>query len=359
MHIPDGYLSPATCAVAYATAMPFWYVAFRKIKNRLNGRMVPLLAVFSAFSFVVMMFNFPLPGGTTAHAGGLAIAAVVLGPWGGMLAISITLGIQAFFFGDGGISTLGANCLNMGCIGVSVAYLLYRGISGNAAIDSPRRVVAATIAGYVAINVAALAAAIEFGVQPILFHTAAGVPLYAPYPLRIAIPAMMIGHLGVAGIAEAIISGGLLSWLQRAEPDLLRATAPDTTAIAGANSGFNWLSFRKLLGLLGILMVLAPLGQLASGTAWGEWRIANFSDPHKREEIMAASGSRELPAETPEGLKVLSSLWNSPIPDYKVPFLPRSVGYAFSAMLGGGLTILIWLTVGWAFGRSRRRSLPD
>ena len=217
--------------------------------------------------------------------------------------------------------------------------------------------VAATVAGYVAINVAALVTAIEFGVQPMLFHTEAGVPLYAPYPLEIAIPAMMIGHMGVAGIAEAVVSGGLLSWLQRAEPDLLRATASVVTTDAGADSGSNWLSVRKLLGLLGVLMVLAPLGQLASGTAWGEWGVEDFADPHKREEIVAASGSRELPADTPEGLKQLSSLWNSPIPDYEVPFLPRSVGYAFSAMLGGGLTILIWLTVGWVSGRLRRQPL--
>lgn len=357
MHLPDGYLSPATCAATYAAVTPLWYLALRRIESRLHTRMVPLLAVFSAFSFVVMMFNIPLPGGTTGHAAGLAIAAVVLGPWGGMLAISIALAIQALFFGDGGISTLGANCFNMAFIGVGVAYLLYRGLSGNAAIDSPRRVAAAAVAGYVAINAAALATAIELGVQPMWFHTEAGVPLYAPYPLDISIPAMMIGHLGVAGVAEAIISGGLLSWLQRAEPDLLRATAPVANAKAGAGSGCNWLPLRKLLALLGALMVLAPLGQLASGTAWGEWGIENFADPHKREEIVAASGNRELPAAAPEGLERLSSLWNSPIPDYAIPFLPRSVGYAFSALLGGGLTILISLTLGWVLGRSRRQPL--
>jgi cobalt/nickel transport system permease protein len=354
VHIPDGYLSPATCAAAYAAAVPCWYVALRKVEHSLHTRMVPRLAVFSAFSFVVMMFNLPLPGGTTGHAAGLAIAAVVLGPWGGMLAISIALAIQALFFGDGGISSLGANCLNMACIGVGVAYLLYRAISGKATIDSPRRVVAAAIAGYVAINVAALAAAVEFGVQPMWFHTAAGVPLYAPYRLEVAIPAMMIGHLGVAGIAEAIISGGLLSWLQRAEPDLLRATAP----IVVADGGGGWFSVRKLLALLGILMVLTPLGQLADGTAWGEWRSGDFADPHMREHIARASGNRTLPAETPEGIKQLSSLWHSPIPDYAVPFLPPWIGYAFAAALGGGLTILAWVIFGWALGRSRRPSPP-
>ncbi len=355
MHIPDGYLSPATCAATYAAVIPFWYVALRKVERQMHTRMVPLLAVFSAFSFVVMMFNLPLPGGTTGHAVGVGIAAVVLGPWAGMLAISIALTIQAFFFGDGGISTLGANCLNMGVIGVGSAYLLYRALAANAAIDSPRRVVAATIAGYVAINVAALATAIEFGVQPLWFHTDAGVPLYAPYPLAIAIPAMMIGHLGLAGIAEGVVSGGLLSWLQRAEPELLRRTMD-----AGSDPARgNWFSVRKLLALLGVLMVLAPLGQLASGTAWGEWGVEDFADAQKRAEIVAASRNGALPAETPTGLRQLASLWNSPLPDYEMPFLPSSVSYVFSAMLGSGLTLLAWLGIGWMFGRLRRQPVRD
>ena len=360
MHIPDGYLSPATCAATYAAVVPFWYIALRRVELQMHTRMVPLLAMFSAFSFVVMMFNLPLPGGTTGHAVGLGIAAVVLGPWAGMLAISIALTIQAFLFGDGGISTLGANCLNMAVIGIGVSYLVYRAIAGNAAIASSRRVVAATVAGYVAINVAALATAVEFGVQPLWFHTDAGVPLYAPYPLAIAIPAMMIGHLGLAGVAEAVVSGGLLSWLQRAEPELLRATAPAATIATGADeasASTGWSRIKKLLGLLSVLMVLAPLGQIASGTAWGEWGVEDFAQLQKREEIVTASGSHELPAKTPEGLKRLSSLWNSPIPNYQMPFLPRSVGYASSAMLGGGLTILVWLTVGWAIGRRRHQPI--
>lgn len=355
MHIPDGYLSPVTCVAAYAAVVPFWYVALRKVERQMHTRMVPLLAAFSAFSFVIMMFNLPLPGGTTGHAVGVGVAAVVLGPWAGMLAISIALAIQAFLFGDGGISTLGANCLNMAVIGVGVAYLLYRLIAANAAIDSPRRVLAASLAGYVAINVAALATAVEFGMQPLWFHTDAGVPLYAPYPMAIAIPAMMLGHLGVAGLAEGVVSGGLLSWLQRAEPSMLRRTAADS----GAELNANWRSVRKLLGLLGVLMVLAPLGQLSGGTAWGEWGVADFADPQKRREIAAVSANHQLPAQTPVGIKQLASMWSSPIPDYEMPFLPRSVGYVFSAMLGVGLTILVWLSIDWTVRYLRRPPLRD
>ena len=91
MHIPDGYLSPSTCAVLYAGAAPFWLVALRRAKNLLTARMVPLISLMAAFSFVAMMFNIPLPGGTTGHAVGMAIPAIVIGPWASMLAISVAL----------------------------------------------------------------------------------------------------------------------------------------------------------------------------------------------------------------------------------------------------------------------------
>src|SRR5437868_3878972 len=122
MHIPDGYLSPATCATLYVGAAPFWYVALQRVKLVLHTRFVPLLSVFSAFSFVIMMFNLPLPGGTTGHAVGMGIAAIVLGPWAAILSVSIALVIQALFFGDGGITALGANCFNMAVAGSLVAY---------------------------------------------------------------------------------------------------------------------------------------------------------------------------------------------------------------------------------------------
>src|ERR1051325_4124830 len=136
MHIPDGALSPSTCATRYGAAAPFWYVAFRRIKRALATRLVPLVALLSAFSFVVMMFNIPLPGGTTGHAVGVGIATIVLGPWASMIAISIALLIQALFFGDGGITTYGANCFNMAIVGSLVAAGVYRALAGRAPLAS-------------------------------------------------------------------------------------------------------------------------------------------------------------------------------------------------------------------------------
>ena len=224
MHIPDGYLSPSTCAVTYAIALPFWFVATRRLKRELNTRLVPLVSMVSAFSFVIMMFNLPLPGGTTGHAVGMGIAAILLGPWAAIVAISLALLVQALFFGDGGLTAFGANSLNMAIIGSFTAYGVYVLLSGRSAVTSVRRVIAAGLAGYVAINVAALAAAIEFGVQPMLFHDAAGAPLYAPYPLSIAVPAMLGGHLTIAGLAEMLLTAGIVAFLQRTSPDFLASS---------------------------------------------------------------------------------------------------------------------------------------
>jgi len=215
MHIPDGYLSPSTCAVMYGASAPVLASSGRKVSRELHTRLAPQLALVAAFCFVLMMFNVPIVGGTTAHAVGMGLAAIILGPWGAILAISVALAIQALFFGDGGLLAYGANCFNMAIVGSLVAYVVYRLVAGRSALTDRRRVVAAAFGGYIGINCAALCAAVEFGVQPALFHTAAGAPLYAPYPLAVTIPAMLLPHLTLAGAAEAIAGGGIVAWLQQ------------------------------------------------------------------------------------------------------------------------------------------------
>lgn len=351
MHIPDGYLSPETCAALYASAAPFWYVALRRVRQLLHTRLVPQLSVFAAFSFVIMMFNLPLPGGTTGHAVGVGLATIVLGPWGAMLAVSVALLIQAIFFGDGGVTAFGANAFNMGVVGSLVAYGVYRAVAGRSALTAPGRVFAAGLAGYFAINAAALCAAIEFGIQPALFHDASGTPLYAPYPLHIAIPAMMIGHLTFAGLAELIVTGGVVAYLQRTDVSLLKLTAPASVrdAVGRERQRVNgWHATRPLWIGLALLMVLTPLGLLAAGTAWGEWGAEDFADPARRAEIAAASGNQAPPEAPPQGLARLASVWTAPIPDYAPPFMKSAAfGYVMSALVGTGLIILVFFAIGW------------
>ena len=350
MHVPDGYLSPSTCAVLYAAAVPFWTTALRRVKAMLSGRYIPQLSVFAAFSFVVMMFNLPLPGGTTGHATGIAVGAIVLGPWGAIIATSIALFIQALFFGDGGILTFGANAFNMAIAGTLVSWVVYRVLGGPAATTSRRRVMAAAAAGYAGINASAFLAAIELGVQPSLFHDAHGAPLYAPYGLSIALPAVMLGHLLVAGVAEAVLTGGVVAYLQKSNATLLATSRPAIESRRGGPLRTAWLA-------VAILMILSPLGLITAGTAWGEWRAAEFADPAARVSIAGASGGAIPPAVAPAGLQRLSRVWTAPLTGYAPSFLRSdAMGYVFSAMVGVGVVLLSVLAVQALLLRARRRN---
>jgi cobalt/nickel transport system permease protein len=227
MHIPDGYLGPQTYGAAYLAAAPFWAIASRKLNKTLRSRQVPLLALSAAFSFVIMMFNVPIPGGTTGHAVGAVLVAVLLGPWAACIAVSIALIVQALLFGDGGITCLGANCLNMAVIMPFVGYGAYCLISARSEVTSPRRWIGAAVGGYIGLNVAAVSAGLMFGIQPAIAHDTAGHALYAPYPLTVAVPAMALEHLLVFGIVEAVVTGLVVAYLQRADVSLLYRPASE------------------------------------------------------------------------------------------------------------------------------------
>jgi cobalt/nickel transport system permease protein len=201
--------------------------------------------------------------------------------------------------------------------------------------------------------VAALLTAIEFGIQPLLFRDASGAPLYAPYPLSVAIPAMMAGHLTIAGMAEMFVSAGLVAWLQRSHLSLLEATAPGAGEAEGRASG--WRAARPLLAMLAVAMLLTPVGILTVGTAWGEWSPGDFSNPAARRQIAAVSGHRDLPAQVPQGLERLARVWTSPFPGYAPPFLrSAAMGYTLSAAFGAGFILLAALLADRAVAARRR-----
>lgn len=221
MHIPDGYLGPATSGALYAVMAPIWAAASRIVKRRLKARQVPLMAIGAAFSFVIMMFNVPIPGGSTGHAVGGVLVAILLGPWAAVIAITVALVIQALLFGDGGITAIGANCFNMAVVLPFVGYGVYAAIAGSSPVHARRRVVAAFVAGYAGLNAAALCAGVEFGLQPLLCHTADGQALYCPYGLRFAVPAMAGEHLLIFGWVEAVVTALVIKYLQKQAPELL------------------------------------------------------------------------------------------------------------------------------------------
>ncbi len=335
MHIPDGYLSPATCGTMYVISAPFGYVAVQRVRKVLTHRTVPALAMFSAFSFILMMFNVPLPGGTTGHAVGGTLVAIVLGPWAAVLSVSVVLAIQALLFGDGGLTSFGANCFNMAVVLPMVGYFIYKVISGNSDVNSTRRLVGAIVGSYLSIIAASLVAGLELGIQPLLFHTADGTPLYAPYGLNVAIPAMAIGHLAIAGPVEAIVTGLVFFYLQKSHVALLSREASQKS------EGKLWFVWA---GALVVLAFATPLGLLAAGTAWAEW---------------GADELKEILGYIPQGLASMSELWHAPLPDYTVPGTGDIVGYIISALVGIVIVgLLLWLLGRWISRKNIAKQNP-
>lgn len=226
MHIPDGYLGPITYGSLWAAMAPIWFYASQQIKKTLKATQMPLLALSAAFSFVIMMFNVPIPGGTTGHATGATLVAILIGPWAAVIAVSIALVIQALVFGDGGITAIGANCFNMAFAEILVGYAIFRLIAGRqreaTSTQGTRFLIGAAIGSYVGINLAAFLTAIELGIQPLLHVGPDGRPLYSPFPLKLTIPAIMIEHVALFGVVEAVVTVMVLLYLRKAHPDLLR-----------------------------------------------------------------------------------------------------------------------------------------
>lgn len=218
MHIPDGYLGPATYGTCWAIMLPIWGYASRKVKQTVKTAEIPYLAMGTVFSLMVMMFVMPIPGGTTGHISGTTLVAILLGPWAAIVAVSISLIIQAVVMGDGGITAIGPNCFNIAVIGSFVGSGIYRLILRLAHWGKEPSVttcaVAGAIASYVAINVGALSTATLLGLQPLIYGGEPGSG-YFPFPLKAAIPATMLPHLTMVGALEATVTALVLIFLNK------------------------------------------------------------------------------------------------------------------------------------------------
>jgi len=314
MHIPDNYLSPSTCAVMGAVMVPVWLTAVAKLKKEITVKKIPLLGISAAFSFLVMMLNVPVPGGTTAHAVGSVLIALLLGPFSACITTSIALLIQALFFGDGGILAFGANCFNMAFVMPFTGFYIFKFLCTIFKNDKAKYV-AAFIGSYIALNFAAFCAAIEFGIQPLLFKDSSGMPMYSPYPISVSIPAMLIPHL-LVGIIEGIITVGVYAYVQKLSPGIIYKEK-ESKALP---------LYLLILGLV----VISPLGLLAPGSAWGEWDLKEI------EKLI-----KYIPSGMKNGFN-FSALF----PDYNLPVLKNeTIGYIISAILGAAVLIIIFKIV--------------
>jgi cobalt/nickel transport system permease protein len=347
VHIPDGYLSPSTCAVAAGAMTPVWFTAGRRVRKVVTNRYAPLTALAAAYCFCVMMFNVPVPDGTTAHAVGAVLVAVLLGPWAAVIAVSVALVIQALFFGDGGVLAFGANALNMAFVMPFVGYGAYLAIARSSPLQSRRRAIAAGIGAYVGLNAAALLAAIEFGLQPTLFHTRDGTPLYAPFHLAQTVPAMALAHLTVAGAVEFALTVGVVSYLQRANLPLLRLNhrkiPADGAGPMPSPREKRSRSRRRVVLAFSIGALLTPVGLLAHGRAFGEDAPANL-DLH-RYHLQSV----------PDGLARYAGFWHHALfAGYGFGHDAHPVlGYIVSALVGMAAVVGVGFTVVSLVARAR------
>ncbi|HID17446.1 TPA: metal transporter [Candidatus Bathyarchaeota archaeon] len=205
MHIPDGFLDLRICLTTYGLTVLFWIFAFKKAKEMLTDKQVPLMAVLTAMFFAAQMVNYPIVGGTTAHLLGGPILAITLGPYGGLISMTIILLIQALFFGDGGLTTLGANVWNMGVIGCFLPYIVWL------LFPKGRRgmIAGAFLGAFIGDVAAAVSAGLEVGLSTKFLYGAS-----------IAVPTMAFHHSFI-GVGEGIITAVIILALLRSRPDLL------------------------------------------------------------------------------------------------------------------------------------------
>ena len=302
MHIPDNYLSPASCAVLAVAAAPVVGLSITKVKAQLkeNKELAPMLGIAASLSFLLMMFNVPIPGGTTAHAVGGVLLSILIGPYAASLALTVALLLQALLFGDGGILALGANIFNMAIAMPFVGYAVYHFFR-----KQNHETTGVLVGSYVGINVAAFLTAIELGIQPII-ATQGGEPLYNPYGLAVTIPAMMVTHLTIAGAVEVFFTYVIYRFVKQVAPqELYTPTSVNTTSFV-----------KKIRYLLIALVVLSPLGLLAEGTAFGEW---------------SADELAEMMTNVPAGIENGFS-FEALFSDYTIPGTNIAVGYILSAI---------------------------
>ena len=209
MHIPDGFLTISVIIPTFIITIIFWAISVKKIK--LTEKQVPIMGLLTALFFAAMMMNYPIIGGTTAHLLGGAALGLILGPFAGCISVTIILVLQAFLFGDGGLTALGANTLNMGIIGIFVPCIIFLAMNKTFKIKSTTALYATIfISAFFSDVTAAVSAGIELGLSQPVFQ----------YGLSVAVPAMAINH-SIFGVAEGIVTVILIATLLKLRPDVL------------------------------------------------------------------------------------------------------------------------------------------
>ena len=204
MHIPDSFIPIGQAAIYWLIALVFIAVALRWLRREMDDEKVPLLAVLAAGVFALQAFNIPVTMGTSGHLVGGALVAIVLGsPFAAIIVLSLVLIVQGVLFGDGGLTVMGANIINMGVIGGFVGYYSYQGLHGL----TKNMHVSSFGAAWLACVIPALCAAVELW-------------LAGTFPLAPGMISMGLYH-ALIGLIEGGITAVVLALIATSRPDIL------------------------------------------------------------------------------------------------------------------------------------------
>jgi len=302
LHIPDGFLSLVIALIFWGITIITVGIAISKTNKSLGEKQVPLMGIMAAFIFAAQMLNFPVAGGTSGHFLGGALAAIVLGPWAGILVMTAVIALQALLFQDGGLLVMGANIFNMGLLTAMIGFGLYRSVIGR---SKGMRLAVAGVAAWLAVVASALVTALQLW-------------LSGTSRLEIVVPAMLGVHL-LIGLGEAVITVAALSFIEQTRPDLINEKE------TAAKGGRGWIYAGIAIALFAVL-----LSPLASASPDGLERVA--------EDIGFLAHGQDAPYQI--------------LPDYTIPFLGET---ALSTIVAGAVGALVVLGIMILVGNMLRR----
>jgi len=342
VHVPDGFINAPVSAVTGVVAAGAIAVSLRGARRELDERTAPLAGLVAAFIFAVQMLNFPVAAGTSGHLLGGALAAILVGPFTGVLCVSVVLLMQGVLFADGGLTALGVNITDMAIVTTVVSYAVFRGLL--ALLPRKRRSV--TVASFVAALVSVPAAAVAFT----LMYAVGGTTDISIGKVATA----MIGVHVLIGLGEAVITALTVGAVVAVRPDLvhgarglrqrlrLRVNGELVDAPAASAAPVAARTSRRRLwaaGLLTSLLLAGFVSFYASASPDGLEKVAHDKGIDKQEKAHASDGS--------------------PLAGYGVKDIADArLSGGLAGVIGVGVTVVAGSTVFWVVSRRRRTGEP-
>ncbi|MEU8774662.1 energy-coupling factor ABC transporter permease [Streptomyces sp. NPDC048606] len=338
MHVPDGFINAPVSVAAGVVAAGAVAVSLRGARRELDERTAPLAGLVAAFIFAVQMLNFPVAAGTSGHLLGGALAAILVGPYTGVLCVSVVLLMQGILFADGGLTALGVNITVMGVVTVLVAYGVFRGLLK--VLPAGRRTV--TVAAFVGALLSVPAAAAAFTAVYAIGGT-------TDVPLGKVLTAMVGVHV-LIGIGEALITAATVGAVIAVRPDLVHAArglatplklrvggelvdapaaAPAAVPAAARSTRPVWIT-----GLVTALVLAGFVSFYASANPDGLEKVAADKGIDQKVEEHAAA--------------------DSPLADYSVKDVEDArLSGGLAGVIGVGATVAVGTGIFWTVRRRR------